>query len=297
MPLYHGTGCTVACGCMMTGTTLCIGKKFSTSQFWDDVRDSQATAFVYVGETARYLLAAPPSINDRKHNVRTMYGNGLRPDVWKPFQQRFGINNVLEFFNSTEGVFGLQAFSRNDYFAESVGHHGAIVRHLYRNVYVPVKIDYETGDIWRDSKTGLAKRVPYEEGGEIIVNVPDQAVFAGYLNSPEATAKKFIRNVFTQGDLYYRSGDALRRTPDGHWHFMDRLGDTFRWKGENCSTAEIAAIVGNFEGIEEANVYGVELPGEYFLNSLQRPHLSCRSVSWSRTIILRQRRPIIALNS
>lgn len=247
----------------MTGTTLCIGKKFSTSRFWDDIRDSHATAFVYVGETARYLLSAPPSPNDRKHNVRTMYGNGLRPDVWKSFQNRFGIESVLEFFNSTEGVFGLAVFSRNDYLAESVGHHGAINRLLFRNVYVPVKIDHDTGDLWRDPKTGFAKRVPYEEGGEIIVNVPDQAAFAGYWNAPEATAKKFIRNVFKQGDLYYRSGDALRRTSDGHWYFMDRLGDTFRWKGENCSTAEIGECLGRFPGIEEANVYGVELPGEF----------------------------------
>ncbi|GAB7346722.1 hypothetical protein MBLNU459_g1834t1 [Dothideomycetes sp. NU459] len=241
-------------------TTLCIGKKFSTSRFWDDVRDSRATTFVYVGEAARYLLSAPSSPNDKVHNIRTMYGNGLRPDVWKKFQARFGIESVLEFFNSTEGVFSLHTFSRNDYFAEAVGHHGGILRLMYKDLYVPVQIDYETGDIWRDAKTGFAKRVPYEEGGECIVKVPDEAVFPGYWNAPEATAKKFVRNVFKEDDLYYRSGDALRRTPDGHWFFMDRLGDTFRWKGENCSTAEVGECLGKFPGIQEANVYGIELP-------------------------------------
>jgi acyl-CoA synthetase (AMP-forming)/AMP-acid ligase II len=105
--MYHGTANVVVVNCMLTGTTLCIGKKFSTSKFWDDIRDSRSTAFVYVGETARYLLAAPPSPKDRDHQVRVIFGNGLRPDVWKRFQDRFGIDTVAEFFNSTEGVFGL----------------------------------------------------------------------------------------------------------------------------------------------------------------------------------------------
>lgn len=262
MPLYHGTGCTVSVSCMLGGLTLCIGRKFSTTRFWDDIRDSQATAFVYVGETARYLLAAPPSPRDKDHKVRVMFGNGLRPDVWKRFRERFGVETVGEFFNSTEGVFALLNISRNDYLACAVGHHGGILRYMMRNVYVPVQIDHDTGDIWRDPKTGFAKRVPYEEGGEMIVAVPNEAVFAGYWNAPEATSKKFVRNVFKQGDLYYRSGDALKRTPDGRWFFMDRLGDTFRWKSENVSTAEVAECLGRYPDVEEANVYGVELPGE-----------------------------------
>lgn len=62
--------------------------------------------------------------------------------------------------------------------------------------------------------------------------------------------------------MFYRSGDALKRTPDGRWFFLDRLGDTFRWKSENCSTAEIGECLGHFPTIQEANVYGVELPGK-----------------------------------
>lgn len=261
MPLYHGTGCTTAVSCMLSGVTLCIGKKFSSSRFWQDIRDSNSSAFVYVGETARYLLANPPSDLDRKHKVRVMFGNGMRPDVWHRFVERFGIETVAEFFNSTEGVFGLLNVSRGPYTATAVGHHGAIMRFLMRNTFVPVEIDHETNAIWRDPKTGFAKRKPYEEGGEIIVAIPDESAFVGYYGNSEATQKKFERNVFKKGDLYYRTGDALRRTSDGRWFFLDRLGDTFRWKSENVSTAEVSEVVGNYPGVIEANVYGVEVPG------------------------------------
>ncbi|THV98152.1 acetyl-CoA synthetase-like protein [Aureobasidium pullulans] len=261
MPLYHGTGGVLAAGCMASGLTLAIGRKFSTSGFWDEIRESGATAFVYVGETARYLLSAPPSSRDKDHKVRLMHGNGMRPDVWRKFQERFGVTDVMEFFNSTEGVFTLNNYSRNDHYADAVGHHGAIFRTVFHKTYVPVKLDYETGEIWRHPKTGFAQRQPYEEGGEMLVKVEDENVFKGYWNAPEATAKKYARDVFEKGDLYYRSGDALRRDRDGKWFFMDRLGDTFRWKGENCSTTEVAECLGRFPSIQEANVYGVEVPG------------------------------------
>ncbi|KAK5139684.1 hypothetical protein LTR04_003406, partial [Oleoguttula sp. CCFEE 6159] len=260
MPMYHGTGYTVAVTCMISGLTLCVGKKFSTTRFWDDVRAADATAFVYVGETARYLLAAPPKPNDRDNKVKVMFGNGLRPDVWVKFRERFGIECVSEFFNSTEGVFGLINVCRGDYLAAAVGHHGLVLRLMLRNTYVPVEIDHETGDIYRDPSTGFARRKPYDEGGEIIVAVPNEQVFSGYWNAPEATSKKFVRGVFKEGDLWYRTGDALRRTKDGRWFFMDRLGDTFRWKSENVSTAEVAEALGHFPHVVEANVYGVEVP-------------------------------------
>lgn len=115
MPLYHGTGHTVSVSCLTTGVTLCIGKKFSTSNFWKDVRDSDATAFVYVGETARYLLSAPPSPLDKQHRVKLMFGNGLRPDVWRKFGKRFGVETVAEFFNSTEGVFALMNICKGEF--------------------------------------------------------------------------------------------------------------------------------------------------------------------------------------
>ncbi|KAF2430365.1 acetyl-CoA synthetase-like protein [Tothia fuscella] len=261
MPMYHGTGGVVVVTCMLVGITLCIGKKFSTSRFWNEIRMSNATAFVYVGETARYLVAAPPSPKDKDHKVRVMFGNGLRPDVWKRFQDRFGIDTVAEFFNSTEGVFGLLNVCRGPFLQKTVGHHGAIMRYNLRDYYVAAEIDHETGDLWRDPKTGFGKRRSLEEGGEMIVGVPQPELFAGYWNNPDATKKKFARNLFKKGDLWYRSGDALRRDREGRWFFMDRLGDTYRWKSENVATAEVSETLGNCPQLLEAIVYGVAIPG------------------------------------
>lgn len=262
MPLYHGTGGLLAITQLSIGTSVAIGEKFSARSFWVDVRDSESTVIVYVGETARYLLAATPHSLDKQHKVRSMIGNGMRPDVWRPFQERFGISEVIEFFASSEGGFGTFNQCRGDFFAHAVGHHGAIIRLALRNTFVPVETDSETGSIVRDPKTGFAKRNSYEQGGEILVRTANEAaVFAGYRNAADATAKKFEQNVFRNGDLYYRTGDALRRTSDGCWYFLDRLGDTYRWKSENVSTTEVAEVMGKFPGILEANVYGVEVPG------------------------------------
>ncbi|KAI0186249.1 fatty acid transporter [Xylaria flabelliformis] len=263
MPLYHGTGGISGMTQLITGQTLCLAPKFSVSRFWDDVRASRATWFVYVGETLRYLLAAPPSPLDREHSVRAIYGNGLRPDVWVPFRERFGIETIHEFFNSTEGIMPLDNPARGDFRAHSVGHHGLISRWRFHNVFIPVAIDPETGDIVRDAKTGFAKRVPYEVGGEILVKQPPTITpaFPGYYKNEEATAKKYVYDVFKKGDCYYRTGDALRRDADGRWFFLDRLGDTFRWKGENVSTAEVSEVLGRYPGVSEATVYGISLPG------------------------------------
>lgn len=194
-----------------------------------------------------------------------MIGNGLRPEVWNKFRHRFGISEIVEIFSSTEGMLSLLNHSRGDFSATAVGHHGALIRFLMRNVYVPVKVDVTTGVIARDPKTGLAIRNSYEEGGEILVKAPPEAnddmTFPGYFNNSEATGKKYERDILQKGDRYYRTGDALRRTSDGRWFFLDRLGDTFRWKGENVSTTEVSEVLGNYEGIVEANVYGVQLPG------------------------------------
>ncbi|KAK8120685.1 AMP-binding enzyme [Apiospora kogelbergensis] len=246
-----------------TGVTLCLAPKFSASRFWDDIRDSKATWFVYVGETVRYLLAAPPSPRDKSHNVHSIYGNGLRPDVWKPFRDRFGIEKIFEFFNSTEGMLSLDNPARGDYRAHSVGHHGLLLRNRYHNTYIPVAIDPDTGDIAKDPKTGFASRVPYEAGGEILVAQPSPYAppFVGYHGNKDASEKKFVTDVFKKGDRFYRTGDALRRDNDGRWFFMDRLGDTFRWKGENVSTAEVSEVLGRHPGVLEATVYGVGLPG------------------------------------
>ncbi|KAL2837374.1 hypothetical protein BJX68DRAFT_273091 [Aspergillus pseudodeflectus] len=261
MPLYHATGGVTSALCLCQGISIALAPKFSVSRFWNDVHDSESTYFIYVGETARYLLNAPHHPLERRHKLRAVYGNGLRPDVWAKFQDRFAIPEVGEFFNSTEGMFSLINHCRGPYLQACVGHHGAMLRWLLRNMYIPVRVDYESGDIWRDPQTGFAQRTSYEEGGEMLVAVTSKEDFQGYWRSPSATAKKFCSDVFKKGDLYYRTGDALRRDADGKWHFLDRLGDTFRWKSENVSTAEVSLVLGQYPGIAEANVYGVLVPG------------------------------------
>jgi acyl-CoA synthetase (AMP-forming)/AMP-acid ligase II len=260
MPLYHGTGAISSSCCLLEGVSIAIGPKFSVSRFWDDIHDSESTAFIYVGETARYLLNAPPHPRERDHKLRLAYGNGLRPDVWEKFQNRFQVPEIGEFFNSSEGMFSLFNHQKGDFMRACVGHHGLLFRRMMNDIYIPVQIDHETGDIWRDPKTGLARRVSYDEGGEMLVAVPNKEAFQGYWRSQAATDKKFCTDVFKKGDLYYRSGDALRRDADGKWHFLDRLGDTFRWKSENVSTAEVALTMGQYPGVAEANVYGVLVP-------------------------------------
>ncbi|KAJ0162890.1 Isopenicillin N epimerase component 1 [Colletotrichum tanaceti] len=248
-------------GTIQSGSPVCMAPKFSVSNFWADIRDSHATWFVYVGETLRYLLAAPPSPRDRDHAVHAVFGNGCRPDVWKRFQDRFGIDTICEFYNSTEGALNLRNLSRGDFLANAIGHHGLLLRIKYRNTIVPVEVDAETGEIRRDPKTGLALRAPYEVGGEILTEHPGERAFPGYFNNEEATSKKFVRDIVKKGDCFYRTGDSMRRDGDGRWFFLDRLGDTYRWKGENVSTAEVSEVLGSYQGINEAVVYGVQLPG------------------------------------
>jgi acyl-CoA synthetase (AMP-forming)/AMP-acid ligase II len=192
------------------------------SRFWDDVRDSRATWIIYVGETLRYLLAAPPSPRDKEHCVHSVLGNGLRPDVWHKFKERFGIDTIWEIFASTEGMLMLANPCRGDFGATAVGHHGFLQRWRYHDEIVPVLIDTENGDIARDPETGFAYRVPYEMGGEILIKIPGERKFVGYFRDPAATEKKYARDVFEKGDCYYRTGDALRRDGDGRWYFMDR---------------------------------------------------------------------------
>jgi acyl-CoA synthetase (AMP-forming)/AMP-acid ligase II len=237
-----------------------ISKRFSVTKFWDDVRASESTLFVYVGEICRYLLAAPPSPSDRNHRIRLIYGNGLRPDVWIPFRDRFGIPIIVELFGATEGVIGFINVVRGDFLAGAVAHHGALMRRRTRQLYVPAGVDYESSEVLRDRNTGQVVRQPWGTGGEVLVAVPNTAAFAGYFENAAATQKKFLKNVFTDGDLYYRSGDALKRDGEGRWYFVDRLGDTFRWRGENVSTAEVSEVLGKFPGVIDANVVSVTVP-------------------------------------
>lgn len=237
-----------------------LSKRFSASRFWNEVRSSRSTVATYVGEIARYLIALPPSPLDLQHSLRMMYGNGMRPDIWGRFQERFHIPKICEFYGSTEGGLSHLTLQEGEYLRNAVGHDGLIRRWLLHDQWIPVLIDFETNEIVRDPKTGFAIRMPYDTGGELLFRLDNEASFVGYWKNPDATEKKFARDVFRKGDLFYRSGDSLKRTNDGKWSFLDRLGDTFRWKGENVSTAEVSECLGRFPGVVDANVYGVAVP-------------------------------------
>lgn len=181
--------------------------------------------------------------------------------MFSKFQERFAIPEICEFFAMSEGVFYLSNHTRNSYGINAVGHHGFIFRWKLHDIMVLVTIDPGTGDIWRDPKTSFAKRAPYAEGGELLIKLQTRSDWVGYWKSGAATEKKLAQDVFKKGDLYFRTGDALRRNNDGYWFFLDRLGDTYRWKSENVSTAEVSVVLGQYPGLLEANVYGVLVPG------------------------------------
>lgn len=272
MPLYHSLASIPGlCSSIMEGSTLALGKTFSKSTFWDEVRATNATSILYIGEALRYLLAAPPQYDpitkeclDKKHNVKLVYGAGLRPDVWKAFQDRFGVETVVEFYGATEGTMGTWNVSRNSFSEGAVCRVGWLFGLLIRSSSQIVAVDWDTDAPLRDPKTGFCIRCQEGETGELILKVPPKDVhskFQGYFNNKEATEKKVLRDVFAKGDAWFRTGDAFRWGGDGgQLFFSDRLGDTFRWKGENVSTMEVSHVMGLYPNVHEANVYGVQLP-------------------------------------
>ncbi|KAB5585016.1 hypothetical protein GE09DRAFT_1048225 [Coniochaeta sp. 2T2.1] len=271
MPLYHSTATLMGFGhVLQVGATLALGRKFSTSHFWHEVRKHQATIILYVGETCRYLLSAPPPIDpvtgenlDQHHRVHTAFGNGLRPDVWNKFKSRFGIGRILEFYGSTEGNLATWNMSRNDFTVGAIGRNGWLYNLVLNGSMVIVEIDHETDMPKRDPKTGLCRRAKPGEPGELLFRLPPAAVkkrFQGYFGDKDASSKKVMRDMFKQGDAWFRTGDVVRWDSEGRMYFSDRIGDTFRWKSENVSTAEVAHILGLHPAVHEANVYGVQLP-------------------------------------
>ncbi|KAI2626370.1 acetyl-CoA synthetase-like protein [Xylaria nigripes] len=270
MPLYHSSACLMGFfHCLEAEATLAIGRKFSTKTFWKDVRRHNATLIQYVGETCRYLLAAPPEIDpntgeslDKKHRVRVALGNGLRPDVWLKFQERFGISGIAEFYGSTEGFAGSWNLSHNDFSRGAIGRGGWLVSFYYKNNTAIVEHDHDTGEPLRDTATGFCRAVPRGEVGEMLFTLPKDIVkdFQGYYNNSKATESKIIRDVLKKGDAYFRTGDLISWDTDGRMYFHDRIGDTFRWKSENVATTEVSDVMGLHPAVEETNVYGVQLP-------------------------------------
>jgi fatty-acyl-CoA synthase len=249
LPLYHNNALTVALSAVLNGgSTLALGKSFSASKFWDDVIRYNATAFVYIGEICGYLLNQPEKDTDRKHKVRVICGNGLRPAIWDEFTERFGIERVCEFYGASEGN---TAFVNVLNVPRSTG--------ICPTPVAFVEYDSETGDPVRDDN-GRVKKVRNGEPGLLLSKVSSFQPFDGYTDK-SASEKKLVRDAFKDGDVWFNTGDLMRSQGFGHAAFADRLGDTFRWKGENVATTEVEAGLSGDAQVEEATVFGVEVPG------------------------------------
>jgi fatty-acyl-CoA synthase len=254
LPMYHSVGGVVASGAVLVaGGSVVVREKFSARAFWSDVAATRCTIFQYIGELCRYLLKAeaPPIA----HSLRLCCGNGLSGDIWTEFQQRFAIPQILEFYAATEGNFSL-------YNAE--GRPGAIGRIppflAHRFATALVKRDETTGAPARNQE-GFCIAAARGETGEAIGKIAGGATrFEGYTDEA-ANEKKILRGVFKPGDAWVRTGDLMRQDGQGFFYFVDRVGDTFRWKGENVSTTEVAAALSDYPGVVTANVYGVSVPG------------------------------------
>ncbi|XP_019520250.1 PREDICTED: very long-chain acyl-CoA synthetase [Hipposideros armiger] len=238
-----------------TGATLVLRKKFSASQFWDDCRKYNITVIQYIGELLRYLCNLPQKPNDRDHKVRIALGNGLRGDVWREFIKRFGDIHIYEFYASTEGNIGFTNYTRK------IGAVGR-VNYLQRKIisYELIKYDVEKDEPVRN-ENGYCIKVPKGEVGLLVCKITQLTPFSGYAGGKTQTEKKKLRDVFKKGDLYFNTGDLLMIDHEDFIYFHDRVGDTFRWKGENVATTEVADVVGLVDFVQEVNVYGVHVPG------------------------------------
>jgi fatty-acyl-CoA synthase len=241
---------------LVKGGALIIRRKFSVRDFWKDVHKYDATIFQYIGELCRYLLNAPGEPEEKGHRIRAITGNGLRPEIWPAFQTRFAIPKIVEFYGATEGNVSMLNYDGK------VGAVGRIPRYMRRIMQTRlVRFDIEREVPIRDAR-GFCVECPPGEAGEAVGKIIAKAGhnFEGYTKSAD-TEKKILHDAFVPGDAWFRTGDLLRIDRDGYFYFVDRIGDTFRWKGENVATSEVAEALGVIAGIKEANVYGVAIPG------------------------------------
>lgn len=248
LPFYHATALGVCWSTILAGSAcLVMARKFSTSNFWSDIRESNATAFAYVGELCRYLIEQPASANDKQHSIRLIMGNGMRPSIWTDFKERFGINQVREFYGSSEGNIGFTNLLNLD---KTVG--------FTTLPYAIVKYDRDTDQPYRNH-LGHMEKVGKGEAGLLIGCISDKAPFHGYTDESKTQAT-ILSDVFENGDRWFNTGDIMRNMGYRHAQFVDRTGDTFRWKGENISTTEVEMLLEETDHINEAVVYGVEIP-------------------------------------
>lgn len=260
LPMYHSTGGVVAIGSMLVvGGSIMIRPRFSVSRFWNEIVSGDCTIFQYIGELCRYLARSEPHPLESAHRLRLCCGNGLHGDVWDQFQSRFHIPRILEFYAATEGHVSLYNCEGK---VGAIGRIPAFLTHRF-----PVEIirsDIDTGEPLRDDD-GFCVRCTADEPGEAIGQIGDGSSsparpFDGY-SDPVASDSKVLRDVFAVGDRWFRTGDLMRKDKAGYYYFVDRIGDTFRWKGENVSTTEVASVIGACRGVVDAVVYGVAIPG------------------------------------
>ncbi|MBV9636856.1 MAG: long-chain-acyl-CoA synthetase [Methylobacteriaceae bacterium] len=260
LPMYHTVGGVCATGAVLTvGGSCIIRERFSARDFWAEIVQQDCTMFAYIGELCRYLVNTPPGPYDTAHRIRLCFGNGLRPDVWIPFRDRFRIPRILELYAATEGNVALFNFDSKP------GAVGRIPKWAEKRFIVTlVKFDVETQMPMRGGDGLCIECAPGEVGEAVgeILNDPSKPGnrFEGYADKAESE-KKILRDVRKKGDAWFRTGDLMKKDVLGYFYFVDRLGDTFRWKGENVATSEVGEVIGTFPGVREATVYGVRVPG------------------------------------
>ncbi|NXA57403.1 S27A2 synthetase, partial [Nothocercus julius] len=256
LPLYHSAALLVGlAGCLEVGATCVLRAKFSASQFWNDCRHYKVTVIQYVGELMRYICNTPERPGERDHSVRMAIGNGMRAEVWKKFLQRFGPITIREFYGATEGNAGFINYTGK------IGAVGRLNTFLQKfTAFQLIRYNVEQDEPVRNEQ-GFCIPVRPGEPGLLVIKITSKTPFHGYAGDPEKTEKKVLRNVLAKGDAFFNSGDILRMDHEKFLYFQDRVGDTFRWKGENVATTEVENILNLVNFIQEINVYGVSVPG------------------------------------
>jgi len=246
LPFFHTNPVKLAWGCAhQNGAALVMTRKFSASRFWEDIRKYRITAFNYIGELCTYLVNAPEKADDKNHTLTRMIGNGMRPDVFSAFRDRFGIEQIIEIYGASEFDLG---------FNNLFGLDGTIGFSF--NKFALVKYDTDNDELVRD-ENGFLVKVEKGEPGILLGEARDNVDITGY-TSKEATEEKMIYDAFEKGDRWFNTGDMLRNIGCGHHQFVDRTGDTFRWKGENVSTMEVEKVANCFGQVEQSTAYGVK---------------------------------------
>lgn len=301
LPMYHSVGGVLAIGAALVGGgSVVIREKFSARHFWSDVIRWDCTTFQYIGELCRYLLHATAPADASGHRIRVACGNGLAPSVWEEFKDRFQIPQILEFYAATEG--GVSLFNAEGK-PGSIGRVPPYLSHRFSPVLV--RFDVNKGAPERN-EFGLCIACSHDEIGEAlgkVINDPSGAGsrFEGYTDK-DASDRRVVRDVFEHGDEWIRTGDLMRKDKQGYFYFVDRIGDTFRWKGENVATSEVEEAICAYPGVKHANVYGVTVPGAEGRAGMAslvsedntdldefRKHLNSRLPAYARPIFLRYR--------